>query len=208
MFDAVIFDLDGTLIDTEALAIRSARAVFARIDIPLDEPLFHSLIGRDLASGDAILRAAYPQLDIDRLKTDLHAGFEAELAAGLPLKPGALDLLDQITQPRALCTSSQRASAHRKLDLAGLAQAFAHVVTREDVVAAKPHPEPYLLTAQLLGVDPARCLVFEDSEAGAAAAMAAGCVVVQIPDIIPTQGVHAHHVAPTLIEGARMAGLI
>ena len=208
MFDAVIFDLDGTLIDTETLAIRAGRAAFARIGVPLDEDVFHSLIGRDLAAGDAILRAAYPDLDLDLLNSHWRSGFEAEMAAGLPLKPGALDLLGQIAQPRALCTSSQRASAHHKLGLAGLDTLFAHVVTREDVVAAKPHPEPYLLTARLLGVDPARCLVFEDSEAGAAAAKAAGCVVVQVPDILPTAGEHAHHVAPTLLDGARMAGLI
>lgn len=208
MFDAVIFDLDGTLIDTESLALRAGRAAFARLGLPLDETVFHSLIGRDLASGDAILRAAYPDLDLDLLNRHWRSGFDAELAAGLPLKSGALDLLARIVQPRALCTSSQRDSAHRKLGLAGLADAFAHVVTREDVVEAKPHPEPYLLTARLLGVDPARCLVFEDSEAGAAAAMAAGCIVVQVPDVLPTGGEHAHHVAPTLIEGARMAGLL
>ena len=72
----------------------------------------------------------------------------------------------------------------------------------------KPHPEPYLLAASLLNVDPARCLVFEDSEAGAQAAHRAGMVVVQVPDVVPSDGKWAHHLAGDLLEGARLAGLI
>ena len=208
MFDAVIFDLDGTLIDTESLAIRAGQAAFAALDQPQDEALFLAMIGKDQATGDALLRATFPDLDLARLTQLWRDGFEAKLAQGVPLKPGALDLLAQITLPRALCTSSQRASARRKLALAGLADTFAQVVTREDVTAPKPHPEPYLLMASLLGVAPARCLVFEDSETGAQAAMEAGCVVVQVPDLLPTEGRFAHHVAPSLIEGARLAGLL
>ena len=105
-------------------------------------------------------------------------------------------------------TSTSRAGAHRKLAIAGIARSFAHVVTLDDVRAPKPAPEPYLMAAQLFGFDPTRCLAFEDSETGAEAAHHAGCVVVQVPDLVPSQGRWAHHLAPDLLSGARMAGLL
>ena len=92
--------------------------------------------------------------------------------------------------------------------MTGLGPHFAHVVTFDDVAAPKPHPEPYLLAARLLGVDPARCLAFEDSETGARSAHAAGMTVVQIPDIVPATGDYAHHIAPDLLTAARRLGLI
>jgi HAD superfamily hydrolase (TIGR01509 family) len=109
--------------------------------------------------------------------------------------------------PVAVVTSSTREQAARKLRVTGLAARFAVVVTCDDVARTKPAPDPYLAGAALLGVDPAQCLVFEDSETGARAGTAAGCFVVQVPDILPTRGEHARIVASGLLEGARAAGL-
>ena len=92
--------------------------------------------------------------------------------------------------------------------MVGLSDSFAMVVTVDDVVRAKPDPEPYLLAARTLGVDATRCLVFEDSEAGAEAAHRAGCTVVHVPDMVPSSGRWAHHVAADLMAGARLAGLV
>ena len=83
-----------------------------------------------------------------------------------------------------------------------------HFVTFDDVTLAKPAPEPFLLAAALLGVDPKRCLAFEDSEAGAEAAHRAGMTVIQVPDINPASGQFAHIVAPYLLTGAREIGLL
>ncbi|MBA4349649.1 MAG: HAD family phosphatase, partial [Rhodobacter sp.] len=77
-----------------------------------------------------------------------------------------------------------------------------------DVSEPKPAPEPYLLAAARLGVDPTRCLVFEDSDVGAEAAHRAGCTVVQVPDVAPTEGRFARHLAADLLAGARAAGII
>ncbi|EEW26986.1 HAD family hydrolase [Rhodobacter ferrooxidans] len=208
MFDAVIFDLDGTLIDTESLALAAGMAAFASLDAPVEESFMHLLVGKDLPSAAVLIRARRPEIDVALLNKRWRTGFEARIAAGLPLKPGVRDLLAQFTLPRAICTSTERGAAHFKLGLAGLAGDFAHVVTLDDVTLAKPDPEPYLLTAARLGVPANRCLVFEDSEIGAEAAQRAGCLVVQVPDIVPTTGRFAHHVAADLLSGARLVGLI
>lgn len=208
MFDAVIFDLDGTLIDTESVAITTGVQALARVGLPDGQDLLHRLIGKDIPTCAAILHREHPEIDHDLFHRHWREAFDAQIESSLRLKPGVTELLERLPLPRALCTSSSREAAHHKLGLAGLKDAFAHVVTLDDVRAAKPHPEPYLLTAERLGVSPARCVVFEDSETGAASAKAAGCHVVQVPDILPTDGRNAHHVASSLLEGARAIGLI
>jgi len=136
-----------------------------------------------------------------------YAAFAAEIDRGLPLKPGALELLSARHRPMALVTSSGHDEAHHKLRLTGLHLYFDAVVTLADVTSPKPAPQPYLLAAERLGVSPARCLAFEDSETGAEAAHRAGCTVVQVPDVGQATGRWAHHLARDLIDGAARAGL-
>jgi HAD superfamily hydrolase (TIGR01509 family) len=207
MFDAIFFDLDGTLIDTESLALVAGLRAFAEAGYPVGTEFMHGLVGLDEPSGAAVIAAAFPDLDQTALNLTWRAGFRTAMAQGLQMKSGARDLLALLSHPVAVVTSSGRDSAHHKLGLVGLSDHFAEVITLDDVTAAKPAPDPYLLAAERFGVAPARCLVFEDSEAGAEAAHRAGCRVVQVPDIVPSQGRWAHHLAETLLEGARAAGL-
>jgi beta-phosphoglucomutase-like phosphatase (HAD superfamily) len=94
--------------------------------------------------------------------------------------------------PTAVATSSRNPHASHHLSAAGLLDLFETVVTRDDVVNPKPHPEPYLMAAKRLGIDPVACLALEDSHAGVRAAHAAGMQTIMVPDLVhPTTEIHA-----------------
>ena len=209
MFDAIFFDLDGTLIDTESIALVTGLRAFAEVGHPVDEAFMHSLVGKAEPQSADLIRAALPAIDLTAFQSAWRRGFDRSMQEdGLPLKSGARELLTRLDQPLALVTSTRREGAHHKLDLAGLTHHFRAVITFDDVRAPKPAPDPYLLAAERLGADPARCVVFEDSDIGAEAAHRAGCIVVQVPDVAPTDGRFARHLATDLLSGARLAGLI
>lgn len=210
MFDAVIFDLDGTLIESESVAHRTALVVFAELGWPVTADLLTRLIGRDPQASEDMLRAELgADLPLAAINQELRHRIRQEfVATGVPLRPGTRELLAALPQPLAIATSSRREAAEWKLQRAGLRQHFRTLVSYDCVTRPKPDPEPYLMAAGRLGVAPARCLAFEDSDTGAQAARAAGMVVVQVPDMVPTAGEFADLVAPDLLAGARAIGLI
>ncbi|MDO5530171.1 MAG: HAD family phosphatase [Paracoccus sp. (in: a-proteobacteria)] len=209
-----MFDLDGTLIASEKLALEAGAAALADMGFTVPEGLLEAMIGRDDDAAHALLEAGIGKVDRTELAGRIGAAFERRIAAGtLELRPYAHELLDLLDAsphplPRAVATSAQAPSATRKLAATGLAPRFAHVVTRNCVTSPKPAPEPYLRAAAMLGMTPETCLVFEDSDIGAEAARAAGMTVVQIPDLGAASGRHADFLAPDLIAGARAAGLL
>lgn len=213
-FDAIIFDLDGTLIASEALALEAAGAALAELGHVVPTDFLTSLAGVDDDRSHAMIEARLGAVDRAALDARIRALIDARIAqTGLPLRPGVVELLDLLDArptplPRAIATSSYRARAEYKLHLTGLAPRFAALVARDCVTDPKPAPEPFLLAAARLGVDPARCLAFEDSETGAEAAHRAGMFVVQIPDLGPATGRFADLVAPDLLKGARRAGVL
>ncbi|MFN4170755.1 MAG: HAD family hydrolase [Pseudorhodobacter sp.] len=207
-FDAVIFDLDGTLLDTERCTGDAGIRAFAAFGIDLEPDFLHRLIGKDDVTGSAILHDHFPRLDLPALRHRWDREIDIAYENGIPLKPGARELLDRLDRPKALATSSTRGQARRKLDLTGLAADFSHVVTFDDVASPKPAPDAFLLAARHLGCAPAACIAFEDSEPGAESAFRAGMTVVQVPDILPASGQFAHLVADNLIDGARRIGLL
>ena len=211
-FDAVVFDLDGTLIDTESLCNVAGVEACANLGFPLSMAFFESLAGIDDRTRARLIEEHVGQpVEFAAFLAEWDRLCPLRFAQGIPLKAGAVELLDALDSagvPVALATSSRRGPAEEKLAAIGLRHHFRTVVTFDDVAVPKPAPDPYLLAAERLGVAPARCLAFEDSETGARAAHAAGMTVVQVPDLHPTRGAHAHHVAETLLLGATAAGLL
>lgn len=211
-FAAVIFDLDGTLIDTETLCNLTGVQTCQAMGLNVTLEQFETLAG--VHDAERVRRMADwtgAKIDPDQFNALWDELSYRRFEDGIPLKPGALDLLHRVAGlrlPMAIATSSRRTPAQTKIDVIGIRPLLAAVVTCDDVATPKPAPDAYLLAASLLGVAPDRCLVFEDTEVGARAAWDAGMTVVQVPDIHPASGRYAHHVAASLLDGARVAGLL
>ena len=182
-FDAYLFDLDGTIADSMGLHYIAWTRTLAQYGASFPEHLFYAWGG-------------VPPLEIvERL--NLHFGYTLDPVETVHRKEGVyLATLDQLqpvaavlahveassgSLPFAIVSGSPRASILRTLEILGLTQHFPLIVGAEDYAHGKPHPEPFLRAAELLGVAPGRCLVFEDAEAGIASAMAAGMQVVRVP---------------------------
>ncbi len=209
-FDAVLFDLDGTLLDTEALGVKAGLWTLSQLGYAEDRDFLLSLIGKDDLTVRGLMEERFPGLDFERNSKVFREEIARLEANGIPFKDGAEDVIQRVSDlglPIAIVTSSQRVNADRKLAKTGLNSKVQAVVTVDDVAHAKPAPDPYLRAAELVGVDPTTCLVFEDSDIGAASAKAAGATVVQIPDLGPVTCKHADIRAETLLDGARAVDL-
>jgi HAD superfamily hydrolase (TIGR01509 family) len=187
---AVVFDMDGTLLDTERLAGRAWPLAARALGIAFDDALVQTMVGRN-SRDCAVLIAerhgdAYP---VDALMQAMREAYDGLVAReGIAVKDGAHELIDWLAMqrvPMAVATSTRRARAKAKLADAGLLPRFAEVTGGDEVQRGKPAPDSYLLAAARLGVDPAACLAVEDSEPGYVAAAAAGMHVAYVPDQAP-----------------------
>jgi beta-phosphoglucomutase family hydrolase len=183
-FAGYIFDLDGTLIDTMPLHYRAWDAAMrkAGLTVTLDENLFYSLGGVPTRRVAELIAEHYHlAIDPDRVFEDKEALFgELQTDAKLILPTVEFARKAFATHPMAVASGGPRDIVRRSLELAGLAPLFRAVVTADDVVHGKPAPDMFLLAAKLLGVEPTKCLVFEDAEPGIKAALAAGMQVVRV----------------------------
>ncbi len=186
---AVVFDMDGLLLDTEELYRDAHKAASRDLGHVMDDAIHGTLIGMPREATEGRLQAAFgPDLDLVAYHRQFEAHFGRLCARGIPLRPGVtalLDRLDELALPRAVATSTERGLAVRHLREAGILHRFDAVVTRSDVAQGKPHPETFLRAAATLHVSAADCLALEDSHNGVRAASAAGTMTVMIPNLLP-----------------------
>ncbi|MDQ0989963.1 HAD family phosphatase [Streptomyces sp. V3I7] len=185
---AVLLDMDGTLVDTEGFWWEVEVEVFGRLGHTLDDSWRHVVVGGPMTrSAGFLIEATGADISLPEISVLLNEGFEARIGSTLPLMPGAARLLAELSEheiPTALVSASHRRIIDRVLASLG-PQHFALSIAGDEVSRTKPYPDPYLLAAAGLGADPARCAVVEDTATGVEAAEAAGCHVVAVPSVAP-----------------------
>jgi HAD superfamily hydrolase (TIGR01509 family) len=206
---AVLFDLDGTLVDSEHYWMLSERKLAAEHDAEWTDQDGIDLIGMSLFDSSAIIgRKLGSSLAPDEIIDRLTAVVIDQLKVALPWRPGARELLFSLREAgvkTGLVTMSMRRMALAVNDAIEF-DAFDVVVAGDDVVRGKPHPEAYLKAAELLGVAPHHCIAFEDSVPGLASAEAAGTKAVGVPHLVQLEEREGRILWPTL-EGITLQDL-
>lgn len=206
---AIVFDLDGLMVDSEPLAYRAWQQALRPLGHEMSEATFGRLIGHRLAESAQMVVDIYQlPLAAAELAEREEAAMMALLpTAAIPVMPGLLALLAEISR-RGLCwgvaTSSHRAYARLILQRLNLLESCQALVTGEEVSHPKPAPDVYLLAAERLGAPPHLCMALEDSVPGGRAAVAAGMMTVAVPNNGATAAdfPFAHHVFSSLEEVA------
>ena len=213
---ALLFDMDGLLLDTERVVQAAFVAECARLGHSgrAAGEFFLTLVGTGQAESAArIARFLGPGADLDGFGAAVEAAFERGVAEGVALRPTVAEVIPALAaggHAMAVVTSTAGDRARHHLDRAGLLGHFRFVLGGDEVPSPKPDPAPYRLAAARLGHDPAHALAFEDSDTGTTAAVRAGCTTVQIPDLrpagrpLPALG---QHVSDSLAAGLARFGL-
>ena len=206
---AVLFDLDGTLIDSEPYWMQSERELAAEHKTEWSQEDGDKLIGMSLYDSSRLIKQQLgSELHHEEIIDKLTDGVNKQLARSIPWRPGAEALLRELRRKKvktALVTMSMRRTALQVVETIPF-KAFDVVVAGDDVVHGKPHAEPYVKAATLLGVDPRDCVAFEDSITGILSAEAAKTKAVGIPNmmIIPQ---HEGRILWATLEGVTLKKL-
>ncbi|GAA0688397.1 HAD family phosphatase [Kitasatospora atroaurantiaca] len=183
---AVLLDMDGTLVDTEDFWWQAEFSLFAELGHQLDETDRAHVVGGPMSRViDYLIATTKVNLSPAELTVLINQRFVDLLAGGVPLMPGAELLLNTLNAhgiPAALVSASHRHIIDIVLESLG-AHHFAFSVAGDEVPRTKPHPDPYLAAVARLGAEPGRCVVVEDAPTGVLAAEAAGCPVIAVPSV-------------------------
>lgn len=210
MIEAILWDNDGVLVDTERLFFSATRDTLASagVEVSRDEFIDHVLrSGRNLF--DRLLARGWSRAEIEALRAERNRLYSRRLREADPIIPGAADAVRAVAARHrmALVTSSLREHleiAHRQ---SGMLPLFETIVTREDYAESKPNPMPYLTALARLGLEPARCVAIEDSERGMSSAVAAGLTCLIVPNEL-TRGGNFAAAAMVLESAAEVPGAI
>lgn len=192
---AVVFDMDGLLVDTEIL-IRDLMVDLApKYGATLPNAVFQRMVGLPNEASDAVARGHFgPDFPLEAFYAEVAVHVHAACEAGVALKAGVRELLDHLDAaqvPRAIATSSSHPSVQRTLGPSGILPRFDAIVAAGDYARGKPNPDPFLTAADRLGLPAGDCLALEDSHNGVRAAHAAGMMTVMVPDLLdPTDEMH------------------
>ncbi len=204
--EAVIFDMDGLLLDTERIYKRVMQQICVEWGHEMTHEMFAAFVGIPQSENVPIYHRFFgSDFKVEKFEDILITRAHEEMANGIPLKHGAQQLIEGLSSrgvPIAVATSTGD-SAHRHLKQVGLHDYFDTIVTRMDVEKGKPHPEPFLTAAARLGVEPRNCIAFEDSHNGVRSANAAGLATIMVPDMLdPTDEIATMCVAilPSLLH--------
>jgi HAD superfamily hydrolase (TIGR01509 family) len=201
---AVLWDMDGTLVDSEPFWLLSESALAEDYGKVWTQENGNELIGKSLYDSSAILKDRFDIKDLSaqQIVDRLTDSVLSKLQHSLPWRPGALELLMELKQAgvkTALVTMSMRRMALAVAEAIPF-QAFDVVVAGDDVTFGKPHPEPYQKAAALLGFEPAECIAIEDSVTGLRSAEAAGCLPLGIVNLMPLEQTGTRVIRHSLTE--------
>lgn len=207
---AIVFDMDGVLIDSERIVLRSWESVGRDLGLDGLRDLFFRCVGTTHASTRERFDAAYGgRVDYQDFRDRTRVYYMEFTKDGVPLKPGVMELLDWLKKngwKTGLASSSREVNVRRNMDITGMGRYFDALVCGDMLTASKPAPDIYLRTCAELGVDPARTYAVEDSRNGILSADAAGMKALLVPDMIPPDDVmtrHALRVFPDLFAVRR-----
>lgn len=208
LFQAVIFDMDGLMFDTERLGLEAFQYAALQQGYAYTKDIFLKMIGRNVVDADQIMREEFgTSFSVDDARNVRKEYLERiRKSSGFPIKNGLIDLLSFLRGeniPLAVASSSSRSVVEENIHDAKIDHYFQHLVCGDEIENGKPNPEIFLKTAEKLGVDPLLCIVLEDSFSGIRAAYSAKMIPIMVPDIVqPTAEMAeiAHRIFPSLQE--------
>lgn len=186
MIQAILFDLDGLMFDSEPHSLASWEAVLAERGAKLDQLTIDSILGRRIDATARTLIDTYQLPDTVQGLADAKTEYQiAHLDGNVPPMPGLFELLDEIDRrgwKKAIASSGIRRYVEAVLRVNGLLDRFSVIITGDQVARGKPAPDVFVAAARALNVEPSYCLVLEDAPAGVQAAKAAGMTCIAVPD--------------------------